>query len=510
VIDCERALKLAATSVTAAALLVAPIYSAYAQNTCPLPRDAGGAARVVGGWPARLEYWPGQAALRFVDRMSGESRYICGGTVIDPEFVLTAAHCFGEDGVVQIKFSDGAWRMAASEDQVLQVVVGVANLGAVTDADIFEVKEVVRHENYVSPKRGDDVALVRLARPWTGPRMRLALAEPENPRVASGPSGMVFTAGFGRTRQDMQIDWFKTKAGKDFQAGSKILQEASVPLVSMPVCAKSYPDSTVDRGQLCAGFAVGKRDSCQGDSGGPLVAADGDACPYQVGVVSWGKGCAEPENYGIYTRVSAYAEWLKERVPSLRSARPIVVAMAGKQHSGARVADVVEPLETAVKPRVREAGVQLQIVEGERLKLGDSITIELTSLIAGNVILFDIGPTGDITQLLPSDSDSIAVVPGERQVLTRKTAIRAVEPKGRGRLVAMIAPPDVDLKPFVAAPQRMSRGLVAEPRPVDFLANLVAEVRASENAGSGRSLAAEAPKTEPRWGYAYVNYEIAD
>src|ERR1700680_1091751 len=150
--------------------------TAQAQNTCPLPRDPGSAARVVGGWPARLGHWPGQAALRFVDKGSGEARYICGGPIIDPEFVLTAAHCFGEDGVEQVKLVDGAWRMAANEDQVLQVVVGVADLSDVNDEskiNVLEVAGVGRHESYVSPQQGDEVALVRLAQPWSGPRMGL-------------------------------------------------------------------------------------------------------------------------------------------------------------------------------------------------------------------------------------------------------------------------------------------------------------------------------------------------
>jgi secreted trypsin-like serine protease len=76
-------------------------------------------------------------------------------------------------------------------------------------------------------------------------------------------------------------------------------------------------------GQICAGLEEGTRDSCQGDSGGPLIASDKTGCPWQVGVVSWGYGCAEKNAYGVYTRVSHHAGWIQKHTGPLRGAAPV-------------------------------------------------------------------------------------------------------------------------------------------------------------------------------------------
>src|SRR6185369_8551953 len=67
--------------------------------------------------------------------------------------------------------------------------------------------------------------------------------------------------------------------------------------------------------QICAGYDRGRMDTCQGDSGGPLVFYDANNCPKQIGIVSWGAGCAEAKSYGVYTRVSAYREWILRHAP---------------------------------------------------------------------------------------------------------------------------------------------------------------------------------------------------
>ena len=82
------------------------------------------------------------------------------------------------------------------------------------------------------------------------------------------------------------------------------MQKVSVPFVSEKTCKQAYGSSSITAGMICAG-RKGK-DSCQGDSGGPMVCADG----HQVGVVSWGYGCAEEGYPGVYTRVAHYHDWI--------------------------------------------------------------------------------------------------------------------------------------------------------------------------------------------------------
>jgi len=95
-----------------------------------------------------------------------------------------------------------------------------------------------------------------------------------------------------------------------------------VPPVDMALCKQQVTDLIETYGmsdllagvsvdpdtQICAG--VGGVDSCQGDSGGPLMLRTGDDTPVQIGVVSWGLGCARPDSPGIYMRISAYADWI--------------------------------------------------------------------------------------------------------------------------------------------------------------------------------------------------------
>jgi secreted trypsin-like serine protease len=86
------------------------------------------------------------------------------------------------------------------------------------------------------------------------------------------------------------------------------LQKVKVPLVDQRTCSNAY-DGIVDS-MVCAGFADGGKDSCQGDSGGPMFLTGSDGKFYQAGVVSFGSGCARPDAYGVYTRVSSFSSFI--------------------------------------------------------------------------------------------------------------------------------------------------------------------------------------------------------
>src|SRR5262249_5430779 len=139
-------------------------------------------------------------------------------------------------------------------------------------------------------------------------------------------SRQVRVAGFGKTDFDplkSQGDRFVRKDGQgELFAGSSRLLETAIETVGTAQCKRRYPHATIGSGQICAGLELGGKDSCQGDSGGPLVARDEGGCPRQIGIVSWGDGCAEKEAFGVYTRVSHYADWLQKHAGPLKRAPP--------------------------------------------------------------------------------------------------------------------------------------------------------------------------------------------
>lgn len=121
-----------------------------------------------------------------------------------------------------------------------------------------------------------------------------------------------FVAGWGRTQE----------GGKS----ATVLQELMLPVLENKVCEDKYQtigkrlsDKQFDDAVLCAGFLAGGKDSCQGDSGGPLMQPriqDGNPVYYQIGVVSYGIGCARADIPGVYARVQTFVDWISDQVNS--------------------------------------------------------------------------------------------------------------------------------------------------------------------------------------------------
>jgi secreted trypsin-like serine protease len=307
--------------------------SAHGQQPGPRKEKCTERSLIVGGCVGKIADWPGYVALRVRNPEKRESGYFCGGTLISRDWVLTAAHCahklFSKDRSERLLAPLSAWHLDKSPVNFqgfgeLEAVVAPQNLNTVDPAAVRKISRIVIHPKYTGDAtRGFDIALLRLASGPAPSLMRLSSEFDADLAAGQGvPAGgeprTLMVNGFGLQWDGMQIERLPRIAPpaptnqEYFAAGSDELLEVAVPLVGRQACQDAYGASKVGQGQICAG--KGGKDSCSGDSGGPLVAFDEKGQPFQVGVVSWGIGCADSRYPGIYTRVSAYAAWIRDSV----------------------------------------------------------------------------------------------------------------------------------------------------------------------------------------------------
>ena len=213
--------------------------------------------KIVGGENARLPDWPGIATLRLHSDTGQVSRYFCGAAAISERWILTAAHCL-PNYIAQLT---GALRNSRGEDHEgrLEVVLGVGDLRSANAQHVYPVEQVVMHERYraavdaafraseaeqsgaleaIAPNQGDDIALLKLGRPWRGQISRISLSGTTDPSPTA--SAQVRVAGFGYTKQQ-QLNRFSRSDGRgELYAGSATLLETAVETVAeqvqRPIC----------------------------------------------------------------------------------------------------------------------------------------------------------------------------------------------------------------------------------------------------------------------------------
>jgi secreted trypsin-like serine protease len=474
---------------------------------CTSRTTAGGRPKIVGGSDARLDNWPGQAVLRLHAPSAAVSTYFCGGTAIAQKWILTAAHCFNEIRPdLTGTLSDGSGRIGK-----FQVILGVQNLDQVSSENVYEVESFVVHEGYrAGSSNGQDIALVKLKRSWTGPTSQLSLAANTNPAITSELSTQVGVAGFGYQHSGASLIKSRQLDGQEYYAGSNKLLETVVPTVSNERCQQRYGDAKIGAGHICAGLEEGGKDSCQGDSGGPLVAYDRGGCPYQIGIVSWGAGCAGPRDYGVYTRVSFYADWLRSRVGKLSSiSLPRLAPSSANKIQGGLVETAIGQLRDALGLGAR--GLRVGIRAGNRIALGQEVVIDVTSDVPGRLIIIDINAGNEMTQIFPNkfvSSPAVGRIDAARTISVPGSgygfsAFKAVEPLGKGRLIAVVAPDDFPIETIIAEKAHLAKGLQPVKSPTGYLMNVVGQIVQYIGESSGQDI-----NNLKGWSFAVYNYEI--
>ena len=283
---------LAVALMTVAAAGVAP---AQGRFEC-LDPEKRPVSRIVGGSAAPRDMAPWQVSLQLA-AADGRWGHVCGGSLIHPSWVLTAAHCL----------FDGAG--ALRESREVSVVHGTQSLSS--GGERRRAERLVPHQRYRGSgpaTQGDDVALIRLSSPFSASRTATVQLQSRQLEEAFGfPGACSVVTGWGSVEA-----WSPGRARSEARALPDRLRAVDLPIIDNAACADRY-GGRITPSQVCAGYEQGTMDSCQGDSGGPLVVPGGPTGWTQIGVVSWGAGCAQPGAYGVYTRVSSYIDWILEQ-----------------------------------------------------------------------------------------------------------------------------------------------------------------------------------------------------
>lgn len=393
------------------------------------------AQRIVGGEVAPEGRWTSVASLQTL--RDGRWNMLCGATIIDAQWALTAAHCV---------VSAGQGLASAS---TLSVVEGTSDLRR--GGRRIAVQRVVPHPGFRpgTPGLPHDVALLQLAeRARVEPQ---ALAGSGAADRLARPGVIATVAGFGNVQPITVPGTAQQVRPTGPQGSSAQLLQVNVPLVSLDRCRQSY-GASITPSHLCAGFEQGGRDSCRGDSGGPLFVLGPAGRPVQIGVVSWGRGCAQPGLFGVYTALPAYEGFIRQHVAN---ARFVGAGAPPRPPSPARPpAAVLATAEPAPgTPPGLVGQLSLNILPGERVPIGEAITLRIQSGATGTLMVFNIDAEGRTTQLFPNRRSAptpnafqagAQVRPGSLLALPGPAdgfVLRARAPVGENILLAVIAPP---------------------------------------------------------------------
>ncbi|XP_066468939.1 transmembrane protease serine 12-like [Tiliqua scincoides] len=263
-------------------------------GTRPIVEEITSGNRIVGGHDAQLGAWPWQVSLQ-VYRRGHDFAHICGGSLINHNSVLTAAHC------VKKWTAPEYWR----------AVIGLHHIRRLQSYTVkSRIRAIIVHVAFNKDTFENDLALFKLMDSIKFNDYIQPICLPDDPPVISDDTPC-YISGWGYTQEKGR--------------GREVLQEAQINIIPLQICNRyDWYGGLINKNMLCAGYESGGVDSCQGDSGGPLMCYFSDASKYYlVGITSFGSGCGRPKFPGIYTNAANYRSWIKTQVIQFDKTAPV-------------------------------------------------------------------------------------------------------------------------------------------------------------------------------------------